>query len=309
MPARDIIVIGASAGGVEAIKSLVSHLPADLPAAVFVTLHLNARSPGVLPQLLSLAGPLPAVHAEDGMLINPGHIYVAPPDHHLVIQQGFMQLSHGPRENLNRPCINVMFRSAAAAYDGRVAGVLLTGMLDDGSAGLWDIQRAHGATIVQDPDEATFRSMPENAIHGLNVQYIVRLQEIPPLLSRLARSDRNENPLTTPDLVVEPVSQACPECGGATIAARMGKLLEFRCHTGHRLGLRSMIALKSSLVESALGTALSQSEELSALLRTALEQVGPEECQEIEAELQRRRDEQDSLRRLMDVLEVPAPTG
>src|SRR5438270_1143154 len=147
MAARDIIVIGASAGGFEAIQQLARHFPPDLPAAVFVTLHIYERSESILPSLIDRAGPLPAAHAVDGETIHAGRIYIAPPDYHLMLDPGRVHLSHGPKENMNRPCINVMFRSAAAAYGERVAGVLLTGLLDDGAAGLWEIQQHNGATI------------------------------------------------------------------------------------------------------------------------------------------------------------------
>lgn len=236
----------------------------------------------------------------DGMPVEMGKIYVAPPDYHLVIQNGFMQLSHGPRENLHRPCINVMFRSAATAYGERVAGVLLTGLLDDGAAGLWEIQQHNGATIVQDPEEASFRSMPDSAIRGLNVQYIVRLREMAPLLVRLGTASDMRTSQHPPESSVEPAGQVCPECGGVMTTTHMGRLLEFRCHTGHRFGLKSLIAQKSGIVEHALGQALSQSEELSALLKRAAAQSAPEELPQLEQEMRRRQQEQESLRLLLE---------
>jgi len=145
MPARDIIVIGASAGGTEAIRKLVAGFPADLPASVFVTIHIPSNRGGILPAIITSAGPLVAVHPQDGEPIRHGRIYVAPPDYHLLIRNDHVHLGHGPRENLQRPCINVMFRSAANSYGERVAGVLLTGLLDDGAAGLWEIQQHNGA--------------------------------------------------------------------------------------------------------------------------------------------------------------------
>lgn len=297
MAGHDIIVIGASAGGFDAIQTLVRTLPADLPAAVFITLHIYERSEGILPELLQRSGRLPAALAVDGEPTRAGRIYVAPPDHHLVLAPGRIQLSHGPKENMQRPCINVMFRSAAAAYRERVAGVLLTGLLDDGAAGLWEIQQHHGATVVQDPDEATFRSMPDSAIRGLNVQYIVRLEEMGPLLARLSVTDHDHS---TPGKAVRPVEtesgQVCPECGGAMKAARMGTLLEYRCHIGHRLGLQTMISEKTRLVEHALDIALSQSQELSDLLQTALDQSEYESPEDLRREITRRREEQKALR-------------
>lgn len=297
MPARDIIVIGASAGGFEAIQALSASLPADLPAAVFITLHVYPRSDGVLPELLSCTGPLPAAHAVDGEPIRAGRIYVAPPDYHMVVAPGHVQLSHGPKENLQRPCINVMFRSAAAVYGERVAGILLTGLLDDGAAGLWEIQQHHGATIVQDPEEATFRSMPDSAVRGLNVQYIVRLAEMGPLLARLSVADHSHSAPGEPVSPIEERSgQACPECGGAMTTVRMGGLREYRCHIGHRFGLQTLIADKSRVVEQAVNLALSQSEELSELLEEALPQSGAPE--QLSKEIARHRKEQTALRDL-----------
>jgi two-component system chemotaxis response regulator CheB len=191
VPARDIIVIGASAGGLDAIRKLVAGFPADLPAAVFVTIHVTQKSDGILPAIITSSGPLVAAHPQDGESIRNGRIYVAPPDYHLLIRQGHVHLGHGPRENLQRPGINVMFRSAASSYGERVTGVLLSGLLDDGAAGLWEIQQHNGGTVVQEPGEATYRSMPDSAIQGLNVQYIVRLVQMAPLLKRLAMSTEN----------------------------------------------------------------------------------------------------------------------
>lgn len=298
MPTRDIIVIGASAGGFEAIQKLAAGLPADLPAAVFITLHIPERSDSFLPSVINRAGPLPAAHAIDGELIHAGRIYVAPPNYHLLLGDGRVRLSRGPKENLQRPCINVMFRSAAAAYGERVAGVLLTGLLDDGAAGLWEIQQHDGATIVQDPEEATFRSMPDSAIRGLNVQYIVRLAEMPSLLARLSMADHNVSKAGEPIVPnVESTGQVCPECGGAMTSVRMGSLREYRCHIGHRFGLQTMIAQKTSVVERALETALSQSEELTDLLQQALEEPS-DSSTELEEEIARRRLEQETLRNL-----------
>ena len=299
MAGHDIIVIGASAGGFDAIQKLVGTLPADLPAAVFVTLHIYERSEGILPELLRRAGPLPAAHPVDGEPILAGRIYVAPPDLHLVLAPGRIQLSHGPKENMQRPCINVMFRSAAAAYGERVTGVLLTGLLDDGAAGLWEIQQHHGATMVQDPEEATFRSMPDSAIRGLNVQYIVRLEEMGPLLARLSVTDHDHSiPGETIHPIETPSGQVCPECGGAMTAVRLGTLLEYRCHIGHRMGLQTMIAEKTRLVEHALDVALSQSEELTKLLHTALDESGHKSPESLHEEIAKRDEEQKALRAL-----------
>ena len=225
--------MGASAGGFEAIQKVVSAFPPGLPAAVFITQHQAGRSEGILPEILNRVCPLQALHPWEETAIEMGKIYVAPPDYHLLLTPDSVHIGHGPKENMQRPCINVMFRSAAAAHGPRVAGVLLTGLLDDGAAGLWEIQQKGGATIVQDPEEAAYRSMPESAIRGLNVQYIVRLAEMPPLLTRLTMGDRNaQKSADSVEVIDETVSQVCPDCGGVMKLHRMGRLLEYQCHVG-----------------------------------------------------------------------------
>lgn len=301
MAAKDIIVIGASAGGFEAIQKIVSELPLDLPASVFVTIHISTKSDSILPRFVDQAGLLKAAHPRDGELIERGRIYVAPPDLHLLIRNGYIDLSHGPRENLQRPCINAMFRSAAAAYRERVVGVLLTGLLDDGSAGLWEIQQQNGTTIVQDPSEATFPSMPESAIRGLNVQYIEPLHNIATLLTKLAMSHPPE-PLqfVSTKQLVKNALQTCPECGGAMNATQMGTLREYRCHIGHRFGLGTMIEQKSKNIERILEMALAQSEELGNLMRASLKDPSVGDRDKLAAELEKRAREQQTLRSLTD---------
>ena len=192
MPKHDIIVIGASAGGIEALIELFSVLPQDLPAAVFVVCHLSPQSEGVLPAALSRNGNLRAVNATDREQIIPGRVYVAPPDHHLLVEPGFVRVTQGPKENRFRPAIDPLFRSAAYAYGPRVIGVVLTGALDDGTAGLWAIKERGGLAIVQDPDDALFPSMPLSALTNVQVDYRVPLSEIAPLLVRLVSEPAGE---------------------------------------------------------------------------------------------------------------------
>src|SRR5437763_2217226 len=158
MPGHDIIVIGASAGGVEALVKLVGSLPADLPAAIFLVLHIPAQSPSLLPDILNRAGPLHALHPVDGQAIQYGHIYVAPPDHHLIVEEGVVRIIRGPKENRHRPAIDPLFRSAARTYGTRVVGVILTGSMDDGTAGLLAIKRRGGEAIASDPGDALCES-------------------------------------------------------------------------------------------------------------------------------------------------------
>src|SRR6185312_5574063 len=163
---RDIIVIGCSVGGVEALQKVVGGLPAGFPGSLFVVLHIAPETYSVLPNILSRAGKLPARHAVDGELIRQGSIYVAPPDHHLVLEDGRMRLTRGPKENRHRPAIDPLFRSAARWYGPRVIGVVLTGALDDGTAGLMCIKNNGGLAIVQDPEEAFCSSMPRSAVES-----------------------------------------------------------------------------------------------------------------------------------------------
>lgn len=184
--APDIIVIGASAGGVEALKTLVAGLPASLPASLFIVMHIPATYPSALPKILSRAGPLPALHPAESMLIEKGKIYVAPPDHHLLLEQGCMHLGTGPKECYVRPAIDVLFRSAASAYGSRVVGVVLTGMGRDGTAGLLAIKQHGGITVVQYPAEVRWPSMPQSALEQVTVDYVLPLVQLVPFLLHLA---------------------------------------------------------------------------------------------------------------------------
>lgn len=186
--ARDIIVIGASAGGVEAVCTVLSSLPRALPAAIFVVVHIPAWRESLLPAIVSRCSHIPAVHPASGDPIERGRIYVAPPDHHLVIEsEERVQLRHGPKENNFRPSINTLFRSAATTFGGRVTGVILTGALDDGATGLSWIKRMGGAAVIQDPAEAQFAQMPKNALLQVSADYVAKLKQIGPILEELSR--------------------------------------------------------------------------------------------------------------------------
>src|SRR5437660_250222 len=173
MPGHDIIVVGASAGGVETLTTITRALPRNLPAAIFIVLHIPAQSPSFLPNILNRFGVLDAVHPEDGTQIEHGHIYVAPPDHHMLVEYGKIRIVRGPKENRHRPAVDPLFRSAAAVYGPRVTGVILTGSLDDGTAGLLAVKRHSGIAIVQDPDEAIYPGMPLSALEHVQVDHIL----------------------------------------------------------------------------------------------------------------------------------------
>jgi two-component system chemotaxis response regulator CheB len=190
MASKDIIVIGASAGGFEALKILVTGLPADLPASVFVVWHLAPEiRESVLAQVLQKNGNLPAAQAIDGEPIRKGHIYVAPPDYHLLVEPDRVRVTRGPKENRFRPAVDPLFRSAAYSYGSRVVGVVLSGALDDGTSGLWTIKFRGGTAIVQDPLDAEFPSMPKSALREVKADYVAPVEEIPGIITRLAREE------------------------------------------------------------------------------------------------------------------------
>ena len=186
MIGHDIVVVGASAGGVEALTRLVRTLPEDVPATLFVVLHLPADGKSHLPQILTRNGPLLASHPSDGEAIQQRRIYVAPPDHHLVVGRGYVRVIRGPKENGHRPAVDTLFRSAARAYGRRVVGVVLSGSLDDGTAGLQAVKLRNGVGVVQSPDEALFAGMPTSALENVQIDHCLGVAEIGSLLVRLA---------------------------------------------------------------------------------------------------------------------------
>ena len=263
MHGRDIIVVGASAGGVEALSGLAESLPADLPAAVFVVLHLPPDARSLLPQILDRAGPLPAAHPADGAPIEHGRIYVAPPDHHLLVHRGTVRVVRGPRENGHRPAVDPLFRTASLAYGARVAGVVLSGALDDGTSGLIVIKRRGGISIIQDPAEAAFPSMPVSALENDHVDYSLPAAEIGPLLAELARTPvQEEGGTDVPNETHREAAMAelqsgavhdpnrpgtasgftCPECHGALWELQEDGLLRFRCRVGHAFSAESLLS-------------------------------------------------------------------
>ena len=291
MATKDIVVIGASAGGMGALERLVAGLPADLPAAVFVVWHLAPGVRSMLPTVLSRAGRLPAAHAEDGDAIRPGRIYVGPNDHHMLLERGYIRVTKGPKENRFRPAIDPLFRSAAYIYSARAIGVVLSGALDDGTAGLWAIKMRGGAAVVQDPSDAMHRSMPLSALDNVAVDYKLPVAEIGPLLGRLTREPAAPEPLIAAaerekmeaevkiarevDSRVENILQfgelspfTCPECHGVLSMFRDGRIIRFRCHTGHALSCGTLLESASEQVEQRLMDALRALDETIMLLNS-----------------------------------------
>ncbi len=249
---HDIVVVGASAGGVQALVALVSTLPADLDATVFVALHVPSYAPSVLPTILSRRGALLATHAEDGEPVERGRIYVAPPDWHLLLAEGRMQLERGPKENGHRPAIDALFRSAAAAYGPRVVGVVLSGALGDGSLGLREIKARGGLAMVQDPGEALYSSMPRTAIDAVRPDLVAPAAELGRLLGEVVRTpvptqrdleeamhevemEEVEGGASGAAQNGQPSSFGCPDCGGVLWSENEQAARAFRCRVGHAI--------------------------------------------------------------------------
>src|SRR5687767_14790805 len=193
MRIRQLVVIGTSAGGIETLRPVVAAIPPDFPAPIAVVMHTSPQSPGVLHEILDRWGPLRALSASGRERLKPGCIYVAPPDHHLVVEPGHLRATKGPKENRFRPAIDPLFRSAAQVFGPRAIGVILTGNLDDGTAGLWMIKKLGGLAVVQDPSEAQFSSMPLHALNNVNVDHVVPLSRIAPLLVALTADAPEEH--------------------------------------------------------------------------------------------------------------------
>lgn len=281
---RDIFVIGASAGGVHALIELAAGLPADLPVAIFVVQHVSPYGRSAMPNILSRSGPLEAVHPEDNDRIHKGRIYVAPPDHHLLIQDGHVRLSRAPTENGHRPAVDVLFRSAARAYGARVVGVILTGSLDDGTAGLTEIKRYGGLAVVQSPEEADYPGMPRSAIENVDVDHVASLSALSELLVGLSREplpEEQDPPVDEEAMAMKeqlergqdreaegkPSGFTCPECGGALWESPEDGLVHFRCRTGHAFSPESLLAQQDEGLEYTLWAAVRALQESADLAR------------------------------------------
>jgi two-component system, chemotaxis family, protein-glutamate methylesterase/glutaminase len=287
---RDIVVIGASLGGVDALRRLVGLLPADLNAAVLVVNHMDPSSTGHLPRILSNVAKIPFAAAVDGEKVETGRGYVAVPNRHLMIEARQIRLSRGPRESHARPAVDNLFRSAAYGYGQRVIGIVLTGLLDDGTAGLWAIKDRGGIAIVQSPDEAAYPSMPRSALTHVEVDYSLTISEIAAVLPRLTSEklpDVEAMPMKQEPLQIEvdiglgkssgleAVTSlgersvyTCPECHGSLTRIEEGPIRRFRCHTGHAFGEESLGQSQAETIEQSLYQVLALMEEREALLRS-----------------------------------------
>lgn len=271
---HDIVAIGASAGGIEVLLELVGDLPADLAAAVFVVVHQQPSHVSALPELLSRRGPLPATLPLHGEAIQPGAIYVAPPDNHLQVRPGAVEVVRGPRDNGHRPAADVLFRTAAAAYGSRVIGVVLSGYQDCGTAGMMSIKARGGLAVVQDPATAIAADMPRNVIERVTVDHVVHPLELASVLTRLVATPAG--PTAQPDPYIRQLEGVdlgqraeivCPICSGVLTEAQPGVFQHFRCHVGHAFTLRSLVREQSEEMERALWAAVRTLEESAALAR------------------------------------------
>jgi two-component system chemotaxis response regulator CheB len=305
-----LIAIGASLGALGALRAIVSGLPADLPASVLIVTHTGAY-PSVLPQLLSAPhGAMAVKHAEHAEILQPGCIYVAPPDHHMTIEGARIELNRGPKEHHTRPAVDPLFRTAALWHGPRVVGVVLTGNMDDGTAGLQAIKSLGGMAIVQDPQEAEAPSMPRSALRYVTVDHCVRVAEMPALLADLMRgmaADNSEeastalsqsqvlerqnararlddevlaskgNAMERLPAFAEPSPFTCPDCGGGLWEVKGALPQRYRCHTGHGFSLLSLGAAQAQVVEEAIWSAIRALQEKEALLRRLAQSESPDE--------------------------------
>jgi two-component system chemotaxis response regulator CheB len=282
---RDLIVIGASAGGVEALKSTVASLPLTLDASVLVVLHVPPHTDSVLPRILSRLGPFPARHARDLDGLPRGEILVAPPDRHLVVEKDHVELTRGPRENGHRPSVDVLFRSAARWAAARVISVVLSGVLDDGTAGAVAVRQRGGVSVVQDPADALFPGMPDSVIAHGAADHVVASKDMGALLMELVEEEIGTLPepiptwmdtetamarmeasaMNDPERPGSPSGFSCPDCGGTLFTIQDGALFRFRCRVGHAWSSEGLLGQQSDQLESALWMALRSLEEKSAL--------------------------------------------
>jgi two-component system, chemotaxis family, protein-glutamate methylesterase/glutaminase len=290
MEKRNIIVIGASAGGFNAIKLLMKGLPSNLEASIFIVWHMASNVTGILPKVINNEKTITAVHPEDNEKIAVGRVYVAPPDHHMIIDGTHIRLTRGPKENRFRPAVDPLFRSAAYHYGPRVIGVILSGALDDGSAGLWAIKQFGGLAVVQDPNDAEVSSMPENAMRAVAVDYKVSVADMAALLEKLVKEEvvnakeetteferlkiKTEIKIAMEDKGLENniidlgtlTPYTCPECHGVLAQFQEGERIRFRCHTGHALSSDTLLTSISERLEENIWSAIRSMHETVMLL-------------------------------------------
>jgi two-component system chemotaxis response regulator CheB len=274
----DIIVIGASMGGFHALRDLISELPKDLKAAVLVVLHIPSEHKSYLADSFGKDASIPVLEAKTHQQIKPGHVYVAVPDFHLLVKAQTVELSHGPKHNLHRPAVDTLFYSAAKAYGARVIGVVLTGALDDGTAGLMEIKRHGGVSVIQDPKDAANPSMPESARDCVPIDHCVPLSEMAALLTSLAGQPVSQKSITDAKKMPKPSepelsTHICPECNGPMWSLQAGNLLHFHCRIGHAFSGQSLLVEKNMALETALWSAVNALKDKANIARQLMEQL------------------------------------
>jgi two-component system chemotaxis response regulator CheB len=280
---HEVVVVGASAGGVEALRRLIASVPPEFPGTMFVVLHLPTNAHSFLPKILGRAGALPVHHAVDGQVPARGTVYVAPPDVHLLVKRRGMQLLRGPTENGHRPAIDPLFRSAAEAVGSGVVGIVLSGVLDDGTNGLLAISSHGGLTVAQTPDDALYPSMPQSAIDNVPIDVVAPADEIGRSLSRLMEQRTPENSHAPGNLADyteralegngalemngRPSRFTCPDCGGSLWDADADEPGKFRCRVGHSWTTLGLLEEQAATLEQALWIALRALSERADLAR------------------------------------------
>lgn len=323
MARRDIVVIGGSAGSLQVLQTILSALPWDFPATLFVVLHTSEDSPGILPQILNRHSKLPVMYANENTEILPSRVFIAPAGHrHMLLDRGKVRLQPGPRENRSRPAIDALFRSASYAYGNQVIGVVLTGNLDDGTAGLLAIKNRGGLAIAQDPDNSEAPSMPASAIEAAEVDFILPADQIGSKLTELVPTETIERIRTIPvgekSMSATGQTYDCPQCGGVLEECKEGGMLRFRCRVGHVYSPESLLADQTEAVEKALWAAIRSMEEQAEfsdrLAGTSREKKRPSLARRFSEKADASRENATVLRDLLqrtsdDVFEIPLEDG
>lgn len=307
---RNIVVIGASAGGVDALRTLFARLPTGLSISYFVVLHLSAQYPSQLDRILQAMTPMPVAFASDRQHILPDTVYIAPPDRHLMLERECIRIARGPRECHSRPAADVLFRSAALVFGQRVIGVVLSGSLDDGTAGLWQIKDRNGLALVQDPEEAQHRSMPDSAIEHVDVDFVGTIDALATRIAQAAiealpqlpgaekpprQGAEIENAVALGEkgmgagimAIGTPSAFTCPECGGGLAQIEEGRVVRFRCHTGHAYSFQSLLSDVNTSIDNHLWSTVRVIEEriliLGQLADMAEQNGNPDEAARLRA--------------------------
>jgi two-component system chemotaxis response regulator CheB len=290
---RRLVVMAASAGGIEALQTVLRELSPDFDAPVLIVLHMAAGGGGALPGILNRAGPLRATAAVDGEQLSAGRVYVCVADNHLLVGERHLHVRRGPRENGHRPAADPLFRSAALYYGPRAVGVVLSGNLSDGTAGLLAIRRQGGIAVVQDPADALYDGMPLSALRYVGADHVLPAAEIGPLLNRMVKEPlpstanpaapdhmRQEVAIMEDDEAVlsgehpgEPSPWPCPDCSGVLWQIDEGNMVRFRCRVGHAWSADDLLNVQGSAIENALWMALRSLEDRAALSRTLAERA------------------------------------